>query len=412
MTGLVDRNSGQQGNKGQRQKTAAVPRGWKRGSWRQGWCSEGRRQGEMAAADGGIPSHCALGHARDPPSDSSHPAGSSPLAAHLQPRCTMLFLTSAPNFATERRGGLCGAAGPSKGKGGKGLREKGPEGPAGTTSAFCSRRLGPRARAGRAVHTASDASDQQDRKGNGSLTWGQPRQDRLHTPEPLSRSAATSAENAGGPVGVALPTEGSTQREQGALPSPREKRGQLPTGRSAEGSGCLRRRCHPQLKTTQKLQELLAPRGPSAERGGPWGPPQTGAPVGGPGDTCYTGGVRPSPLWGGKQRPSQCPQERATATWPSEGPSPWNASSSVFLVCLGQPTSNTLHPQVTYQPQNRQLMKQTSQLPSVWGLRPLVIGSVSLSWGSPLQGVRPKESCPLGPLPADSCLRSHILDFV
>lgn len=104
--------------------------------------------------------------------------------------------------------------------------------------------------------------------------------------------------------------------------------------------------------------------------------------VGATADRCSCGRAPPSPLWAGRQGPSQCLRERARATWPSEGPFPWNASSRGLLVCLGQPASNTWHPQVTYQPQNCRLMKQTSQLPPQWAPRPLVLGSVSL--GSPL----------------------------
>lgn len=232
---------------------------------------------------------------RPPPSDSSRLAGSSPRS----PTCTTLFLTSAPNFATEHWGGRGGrvtlpgqgAAAPTKGHGGRGLREKGPEGLSGTTPAFCSRRLGARARTGQAVHTALTLVSTMTGR-------GQLRQDGLHTPEPLSRSAETSAENAGG-RGCGSPQRGACGGNEGAFPSPGEKRGWLPTGGSAEGSGCLRGRCHPQLKMTRKLQELLAPRGPLTECGRPWGPPQTGAPAGGPRHPhCGQGGRGPASVCG------------------------------------------------------------------------------------------------------------------
>lgn len=184
-----------------------------------------------------------------------------------------------------------GAAAPTKGHGGRGLREKGPEGLSGTTPAFCSRRLGARASTGQAVHTALTLVSTMTGR-------GQLRQDGLHTPEPLSRSAETSAENAGG-RGCGSPQRGACGGNEGAFPSPGEKRGWLPTGGSAEGSGCLRGRCHPQLKMTRKLQELLAPRGPLTECGRPWGPPQTGAPAGGPRHPhCGQGGRGPASVCG------------------------------------------------------------------------------------------------------------------
>lgn len=151
---------------------------------------------------------------------------------------------------------------------------------------------------------------------------------RTNTPQPLSRAAETGAEDAGVPWVRLSPQRGARGGNEGLFRRPGGNEGGYPQAG--------RRRRHPQLKTTRKLRELLAPRGPAAERRGPWGPPQTVLPREGPAaraDAPHRRG-RPSPLWAGRQRPSQCPRERARATRPSEGPSPWNASSRVCVVCL------------------------------------------------------------------------------
>lgn len=209
-------------------------------------------------------------------------------------------------------------------------------------------------------------------------------------------------------MGAALPTEGGTRRERGAFPSPRGKRGRLPTGGSAETP--------PTIKNDPEAPRAAGTARSRSRAQGAVGATADGAPAGGPGSpgrrTAQAGPAIPAV---GREAEAQPVSAGTCQGHPAiRGPFSVECLQQGVRGVSGQPASNTWHPQVTYRPQNRQLMKQTSQLPPVWGPRPPVIGSVSLGWGSPLQGVKTKESCPLGPLPSEagSCLRSHVLDFM
>lgn len=258
-------------------------------------------------------------------------------------------------------------AAPTEGKGARGPWGKEPEGPAETTTACRSRRPGPRARAGWAVTNVT----------------GRKWEPELGTAPP-GRTTRTRAAVAFGchwaPARAAFP--GPSR----GLPDVGEARA-APSPGSAEGSA-PGRRCRP--------VKSCPPRPGSSKSRWHREVPQQSAKAA-------------DPAVGREAEAQAAAAGTCQGRLATRAPSP---GAGEPVVCLGQPAANTWHPQVTYQPQNRPLMKQTSRLPPAWGPRPPVTGSVSLGWRSPPQGVRPKESCPLGPLPAGSCLRSHILDFM
>lgn len=160
VTGLVDRDSGQQGSRRQGRKTAAVPRGQERGSWRQEWCSEGSRE------RGPRP--------RTPPAWRG-PLPDLPPAAQLHHALPHLS-SQLCNRTLGGPGGPCDAAGPrrgctNQGTWREGTSRKGTRGALGDDPCF----LQPQAR-GQGAHRAgrphsSDAGEHHDRKGTAPTGW-------------------------------------------------------------------------------------------------------------------------------------------------------------------------------------------------------------------------------------------------